>query len=86
MKQIKQLRYTKDNGEVSVRDVMVLGEPTKLYKCIDLSGLTTEQVEELKESFYEIDKFRDEMLSELTFSLQWKNFKTEGVEWLKTYG
>lgn len=87
---IKQMRYTKDSGEVSERKVIVITRPRDNYLMYDVSNLSDDQLATLKLTLEEIDKFRDnamadfELVTGVKQNSLWRSFKPGGVEWIES--
>lgn len=84
---LKLMTYTKDNGETSDREVIVVSEPRDNYLMFDVTKLDDDNVDNLIFYLEEIDSFRKQMLkifeesSEVKISSLWRSFKPEGIEW-----
>lgn len=83
MKEVKEFFYTKANGERSHRKLIVLRPPQHLYLGLDVTDMSTEEIETLLEGIAEADKYRDQVFEELNVSNRWRSFKPEGIEWVK---
>lgn len=75
----KKFTYTKTNGEVSERKVLLIAKPSKNYLCLDVENLTNEEVLYLQEELKRFDESRQILINE--FDTQYKSFKPEGIEW-----
>jgi hypothetical protein len=83
------MTYVKDNGDISIREVIVISEPRDNYLMLDVSKLSNNEVNLLLEAYKVIDKYRDDALGEfervtgIKQNSLWRSFKPEGVEWNK---
>jgi hypothetical protein len=82
-KEVKEFFYTKSNGEKSHRRVIVLRPPSNLYLGLDVSDMSTVEVENLLDEIEKADAFRDQVFEEMQVSNRWRSFKPEGIEWIK---
>lgn len=84
---IRRMTYTKDNGEVSNRLVIVVAEPKDNYLTYDISDFTDEEIKMIRHYLTSIDEYREETLKEFEditgkkISSLWRSFKPGGVEW-----
>ena len=89
MAQIKRMTYTKDNGEASTSDVIVVSAPRENYLVYDVSKLDEKLQGWLIKYLEEIEQYREDTFAELTSltgirqSNLWRSFKPEGIEWDK---
>lgn len=83
MKAVKEFFYTKANGERSHRRLIVLRPPQQLYLGLDVTDMSSEEVEVLLTGIAEADKYRDQVFEELGVAHRWRSFKPEGIEWVK---
>ena len=87
MTKIKSITYTKDNGEVSERDVIVVSAPRENYLCYDVSGLSKDERNVLIHYLNTIDEYIDETFAELTSitgvrrEKLWRSFKPANIKW-----
>jgi uncharacterized membrane protein YvbJ len=87
MTKIKRMTYTKDNGDVSEREVIVVSAPKENYLVYDVSKLNDEERKFLLHYLDSIDAYRDETFAELTSvtgirqTSLWRSFKPGGIEW-----
>lgn len=77
---MRKMRYTKDNGDVSERLVLVMSKPQKNYLTIDFSEWEPEDVSEFMDQLNELDKQRSMLLE--AANVKWRNFKPENIEWI----
>ena len=77
---INKIRYTKDNGEVSERLVLVISKPQKNYLTLDFSEWSPEDVSEFMDQLNSLDKARSSLFD--AAGVKWRNFKPENIEWL----
>ena len=82
-KQLKEFYYTKASGEKSFRKLIVLRDPQKLYLGLDVTDMSSEEIEALIDGIAEADKYRDQVFEELGVANRWRSFKPEGIEWVK---
>ena len=79
--------YTKSNGEVSERDIIIVSEPRTNYLVYDVSGMSEQELEVLWSALDQIEEFRTnamkdfELLTGIRQSSLWRSFKPEGIEW-----
>lgn len=84
---IRRMTYTKDNGEVSNRLVVVVSEPKENYLTYDISDFTDEEIRMFRHYLDSIENFREETFLEFEditgkkISSLWRSFKPGGVEW-----
>lgn len=85
---IRQMVYTKDNGDSSKRVVAVISEPRENYLTLDLSKLTSDEIRYLKKLEDSVVDFREECYTEFEevtghkISSLWRSFKPGGIEWV----
>ena len=81
------MRYTKDNGEVSTRQVIVVSNPRSNYLMYDVSKLTEKELDVLQDALNQSEEFRNnaiadfELLTGIKQANLWRSFKPEGIEW-----
>jgi len=84
---IRTMQYTKANGDVSTRQVIVVANPKDNYLMYDVTKLTEKELQVLQEALTQIDEFRDnaiadfELLTGIKQASLWRTFKPEGIEW-----
>lgn len=84
---IKHMTYTKDNGEVSEREVIVVSAPRDNYLCYDVTKLDDNGKKMLEHYLNSIETYRQETFAELTSvtgireNTLWRSFKPKGIEW-----
>lgn len=84
---IKSITYTKDNGEVSERDIIVVSGPKENYLCYDVTKLSVEEREILQHYLDSIEQYREDTMAELTSvtgirqNTLWRSFKPSGIQW-----
>lgn len=83
-KEVKEFFYTKSNGERSHRRVIVLRPPSHLYLGLDVTDMSTAEVDHLINRIEAADQFRDELFEEMQVANRWRSFKPEGIEWVKS--
>lgn len=87
MTQIKSMTYTKDNGDVSERDVVVISSPRENYLVYDVTSLSQDERTMLLHYLESIEAYRDETMEELksVTSIRqeklWRSFKPDGIKW-----
>ncbi len=80
---IKTMRYTKNNGEASTRQVLVITRPRKTYLTYDVSNLSEKALEVLLKAHEQIEEFRTnamldfELLTGIKQASLWRSFKPE---------
>ena len=87
MTELKYMTYTKVNGDISKRNVIVVSRPKKNYLVYDVTNLTNEQVNTLlkcldiaeEQRQYAMSDF--ELLTGISEANLWRSFKPEGIEW-----
>lgn len=85
---IRTMRYTKDSGEVSTRQVVVVSNPRSNYLVYDVSNLSEKELEILQDALNQSEEFRNnaiadfELLTGIKQSSLWRSFKPEGIEWI----
>lgn len=87
--QRRRFRYTKDNGDVSEREVIIVSPPRENYLVYDVSKLTEKQVMQLVHVLKRGEEERDIFIKQFenntgikTASL-WRSFKPKGIEWIE---
>ena len=81
------MTYTKDSGEVSERDVVVVSAPRENYLCYDITNLDDNERTILKHYLDSIEVYREETFEELKsitgirLNALWRSFKPGGIEW-----
>ena len=84
---IKRMTYTKDNGEVSNRLVIVVSEPREHYLTYDISDFTDEEIRMINHYLDSINEYREETLKEFEditgkkIASLWRTFKAKGIQW-----
>lgn len=84
---IRSMTYTKDNGDVSEREVIVVSSPRENYLVYDVTKLNEKQRELLEHFIDSIDTYTDATWSELTSvtgirqNNLWRSFKPGGINW-----
>ena len=79
--------YTKDNGDMTERDALVVAEPRTLYLAIDMTKLPEGAADALVHLFESAEDYKEELLSEwekeydVIFRNLWRSFKPAGIEW-----
>ena len=81
-KELKEFFYTKSNGERSHRRVIVLRPPSHLYLGLDVTDLTTAEIEDIIDRIEKADEHRDILYEEMKVNNRWRSFKPEGIEWV----
>ena len=85
---IKSMVYTKENGEESNRDIIVVSAPRDNYLVYDVTKLNEKEREILLHYLDSIESYRDETFAELTSvtgirqNALWRSFKPEGIKWI----
>ena len=79
MVKYREFTYTKTNGEVSERKVLVIANPSKNYLCLDVENLTPDEVIYLQKHLHELNGEKSMLLHKL--DTHYKSFKPEGIEW-----
>lgn len=86
---IKSMTYTKESGEVSNRDVIIVSAPRENYLCYDVTKLDDKERGMLIHYLDSIEAYRDETFAELKSvtgirqNALWRSFKPGGIEWDK---
>lgn len=86
---IKRMRYTKDSGDSSLREVVVVSEPRQNYLMFDVTKVSNKDMEILRLALDQIDKFRENAVAdfELVTGIKqrdlWRSFKPGGIEWIE---
>ena len=87
MTELRSMLYTKDNGDSSKREVLIVAEPRVNYLMLDVTKLSNADLDILKEVYKFSDEYRDnaiadfELLTGIKHSSLWRSFKPEGIEW-----
>lgn len=83
----KYMRYTKDNGDESLREVIVVAKPRSNYLVYDVTELSSDDIETLSSVLDDIDEYREsqinsfELITGIKQSNLWRSFKPEGIDW-----
>ena len=86
---IKRFVYSKENGDVSNRHVIIVSEPRENFLVYDMSDLTEDQIVYLEKALKEAEDYRDDCLVEfeqvtgIKINDLWRSFKPGGIEWTK---
>ena len=84
---INTVRYTKANGDVSERKIVVVSNPRDNYLVYDVTKLTEKELEVLKNALEQTEEFREnaiadfQLLTGIRQESLWRSFKPEGIEW-----
>lgn len=73
---VRKICYTKEDGSVSERDVIIISEPSVNVKALEVTGLPAEKIELIQEELNE----HAESLKALEVS--WKSFKPNNLKYL----
>ena len=79
--------YTKANGDVTNRYVVLVSEPRENYLVYDMSDLSEDQINYFTDALRKSEEFRDEALTEfedvtgIKIDSLWRSFKPGGIEW-----
>lgn len=85
--ELRPMTYTKDNGEVSDRQILVVFEPRDNYLVYDVTKLSDEHLEVLVEALAMVEEYRDnaladfELLTGVQINSLWRSFKPGGISW-----
>ncbi len=83
----KRFTYTKDNGEVSERNAIIMAKPRTNYLVLDISKTDPQAYDDLINTFEEVEDYKQERIQVwekfwgLKFNDLWRSFKPEGIEW-----
>ena len=86
---IRHMRYTKDDGDSSLREVLVISKPNRNYLMQDLTKFSDKEMEVFKLALTQTEEFRDnamkdfELITGIKPSTLWRTFKPEGIEWIE---
>ena len=75
--------YTKKNGTVSDRNLIVLRKPSANYFGIDVTDANTDTVAELTEFLEQQKSHLENELAELGLRFNYRTFKEEGMDIIK---
>ena len=81
------MAYTKDNGDVSNREVIVVSAPRDNYLVYDVTKLTEKQIWCLKENITNIEDYSNHQYAEfkaatgININSLWRSFKPGGIDW-----
>jgi len=87
MTELRYMTYTKADGDISERNVIVVSRPRKTFLVYDTTKLSNEEVNILLKCLDIIEEQRDnamkdfELLTGLKQGSLWRSFKPEGIEW-----
>ena len=85
--ELRPMTYTKDNGEVSDRQILVVSEPRENYLVYDVTKLSDEHLEILVDALAMAEEYRDnaladfELLTKVKVNSLWRSFKPGGISW-----
>ena len=85
--ELKLMKYTKDSGEVSDRQILVVFEPRDNYLVYDVTKLSDEHLEVLVEALAMVEEYRDNALADFELLTGnkvgnlWRSFKPGGIDW-----
>lgn len=79
--------YTKDNGDISNRKVIVVSKPRENYLVYDVTKLTGDQINYFQETLeiieynkvHNIQEF--EQVTGIKEASLWRSFKPGGIDW-----
>ena len=83
----RTFKYTKDNGDESLREVLIVSEARQNHLCYDVSTLDNYQRAYLKHMDEVIKNKRIELEDAfaldtgIDISTLWRSFKPENIEW-----
>ena len=81
------MKYTKANGDISIRQVIVVSNPRDNYLMYDVTKLSQKELDVLLLTLEQTEEFRDnaisdfELLTGIKQAALWRSFKPEGIEW-----
>lgn len=84
---IRTMKYTKANGEVSSRQVIVVSNPRDNYLMYDVSKLSEKELDVLTNALDIAEECREnamkdfQLLTGIQQASLWRSFKPEGIEW-----
>ena len=87
MSKVRRMTYTKANGDISKRSVLVISAPKKNYLMYDVSNMSDDALDVLVDSLNKAEEFRDnamadfELITGIKQASLWRSFKPEGIEW-----
>lgn len=85
--ELKQMTYTKDDGDVSKREVLVVSEPRDNYLMYDVTKLEDEHLDVFIEALVASETYREncmadfELVTGIKVSSLWRSFKPGGINW-----
>lgn len=85
--ELRPMTYTKDNGDISDRQILVVSEPRENYLVYDVTKLSDEHLEILVEALAMVEEYRDnaladfELLTGTKINSLWRSFKPGGIDW-----
>ena len=84
---IRTMKYTKPNGDVSTRKIIVVSNPRDNYLTYDVSKLSEKELDVLQNALDTVDECREnclkdfQLLTGIQIASLWRSFKPEGIEW-----
>lgn len=84
---VRLMTYTKDSGEATNREVLVVSSPRDNYLTYDVSDLSDDHLEVLLEALTIADDCREnalkdfELITGIKVNSLWRSFKPGGVDW-----
>lgn len=76
---LKNFRYTKADGSVTDRSVVVVHEPSNLMLAIDVTEYTEGERDYVLDELKTIQQVYMDSIEELGLKSKWRTFKKEGI-------
>ena len=83
------MTYTKANGDVSHREVIVVSKPRENYLVYDVSDMTPDQIDYFMQTLADIEQVNNASMKEfedvtgIKCDSLWRSFKPGGIDWEK---
>jgi hypothetical protein len=83
----RMFKYTKDSGDISEREVIVISKPHPNYLCYDVSNLSEDEINYLTEVQERIAEHREACVLEYEhvtgkhLNKLFRSFKPGGIDW-----
>ena len=79
---LREIRYTKVNGQIKEYSVYPLTEPVDSMMALDVSDLDVEEIELVEGKLKDFFEKRTELFKKYKLDVYLKRFKLKGVDWI----
>jgi len=83
----RRMKYTKEDGSISDREVIVVSAPRENYLVYDVGNFTELEISHFLDVLEEADTYRNECLADfekltgIKLNSLWRSFKPGGIDW-----